>query len=72
MNNHLSTKELYWLIDDLKKRLAETTREKNSLIYFRPFDYDLYCLYCQYEEDIKFLEEQIARYEGMLYDPKIK
>jgi hypothetical protein len=69
MNNHLSTKELYWLIDDLKKKLAEITREKNYLTYFRQFDYSLYY---QYEESIKFLEEQIAKYESMLYDPKIK
>lgn len=69
MNNHLSTKELYWLIEDLKKKLAEVTREKNYLTYFRPFDYNLYY---QYEESIKFLEEQIAKYERMLYDPKIK
>lgn len=69
MNKHLSTKELYWLVDDLKKKLAEVTREKNYLTYFRPFDYNLYY---QYEESIKFLEEQIAKYERMLYDPKIK
>lgn len=69
MSKHLSTKELYWLVDDLKKKLAEVTREKNYLTYFRPFDYNLYY---QYEESIKFLEEQIAKYERMLYDPKIK
>lgn len=69
MSKHLSTKELYWLVDDLKKKLAEITREKNYLTYFRPFDYNLYY---QYEESIKFLEEQIAKYERMLYDPKIK
>jgi hypothetical protein len=69
MSEHLNTKDIYEILTTYRTALSNAIRDRNYLMYIRQLDFGMYE---ECDKYIQYLEAQVAKYEQMLYDPKIK